>query len=119
MKSLVIAIGLLISINGFCQKYTIGLVRNGTKVNAVEGLVVVTDSTVVSTFDGKSSSEKITSRKGYVIHVTDGTMVHKYVISLKAGRLHGFTYDHAITYELDKRHSKNPPAVYLCVIKRD
>ncbi|MEJ0055654.1 MAG: hypothetical protein WDN75_08420 [Bacteroidota bacterium] len=118
MKSLLVTIGLLISVNSFCQKYDVGLIKNGTRIQSVEGQILISDSTVVSTFDGQSSTLKIASRKGFVIHVAEGESLHKYVISPKAGRLHGFSYSHSITYELDKRHSKTPPTVFLCVVNR-
>jgi hypothetical protein len=119
MKFLAIALLLFIATSAFSQKYKVGLVKTGTAVKNVDGVIAVTDSTVSSTIDGSASTLKILSRKGYTIHVTDGTMTHKYIISTAKGRLHGFTYDRSIKYELDKRHSAGPHPTYLCLIQRD
>ena len=119
MKPLLIFIGLIISTNGCCQKYTVGLVKTGPTLKNVEGLIIVYDSTVTSNIDGKSSTFKITSRNGYTIHFLDGAAKCRYVVSHAAGRLHGFTYDRAILYHSDKHHPTSPKSVYYCLIQRD
>ena len=114
MKTLLIAIGMLIAVNGYSQKYTVGLVKMGTDIKDLEGQIVVTDSTVISNFDGQSIEVPITSRKGYTIHVPDG----KYVITHASGRMHGFTYDRHVTYHPDKKHPGYAYSVYYCLIHR-
>lgn len=118
MKSLLLAIALFLSVDAYCQKYTVGLIKNGSVVKNIEGEIVVSDSTVTSTLDGKKSVYKILSRKGYTIHFTDGKEESKYVINHSKGRLHGFTYDRSIHYH-HLHHSSLPNSVFLCAIKND
>lgn len=113
MKTLLITIALLITVNGFCQKYNVGLVKVGPDIKNLEGEIIITDSTVISNFDGRSSTFKITNRKGYTIHVPDG----KYVISHAAGRVHGFTYDRHITYHPEKHQPGHTTSVFYCAIQ--
>lgn len=119
MKPLLIVLALMTSIFSYAQKYKVGILKTGAAARNVEGMIVVSDSTVISTIDGQASTMRITGRTGYTIHVTDGTMQHKYIVSHGKGRLHGFTYDRSIKYELDKRHSPGPHPVYLCLIQVD
>lgn len=119
MKTLLISIGLLVAVNSYCQKYNIGIVKTGSNIKNIEGQIIVTDSTVTTSFDGQSSTLKITSRKGYTIHVTDGTLTSRYVVSHAAGRLHGFTYDRHITYHPEKHHPSTRTSVYYCLIQRN
>lgn len=109
---LLVAIGLFISFSSYSQTYTVGIVKMGPDIKNLEGQIVVTDSTVVSKFDGQSISVPITSRKGYTIHVKDG----KYVITHAKGRVHGFTYDRHVTYHPDKHHPGYVNSVYYCLI---
>src|SRR4051812_48409881 len=119
MKHLIITFTLLISLSAYSQTYKVGIVKTGAAVKNVDGLIVMSDSVVTSTIDGQTSTMKIVSRKGFTVHVTDGSMQHKYIVSHGKGRLHGFTYDCSIKYELDKRHSAGPHPVYLCSVVRD
>lgn len=119
MKRLVVIAAVLISINAASQKYQVGLEKVGTTVNPREGIINVTDSTVISIFDGQETSFKITSRNGFTVHVTDGKMTHKYTVSKAAGRMHGFTYEKIIKYEPDRRHAKNQVVTYYAAIQRD
>ncbi len=118
MKFLVAAIALLITITVNAQTYKVGILKVGATVKNVDGLIVMADTVVTSTIDGQTTTMKIVSRKGFTIHVTDGTMQHKYIVSHGKGRLHGFTYDCSIKYELDKRHSPGPHPTYLCAVVR-
>ena len=119
MRLLFLTIALMTAVTGYGQKYKVGLIKVGSSVKNADGLIVVADGTVTSTFDGQSTTLKIASRKGYTIHVTDGTSTHKYVVSHGKGKLHGFVYDCSIRYELDQRHSKTPPTVFICSVMRD
>ena len=119
MKPLLIIFGLLISLHGYCQKYDVGLVKTGTVIKNTEGQIVVTDSTVTSVIDGHSSTLKITKREGYTLHVTDGTITGKYVISHAKGKLHGFSYDRHITFHPAKHVTGVPLSVFMCEIKHD
>lgn len=119
MKRLVVIAAVLISINAWSQKYQVGLEKVGAAVKTLEGLINITDSTVVSILNGQETSLKITSRSGFTVHVTDGKMTHKYIVSKGAGRMHGFTYDKIIKYEPDKRHTKNQVITYYVAIQRD
>lgn len=118
MKPLLIAIGLLISIDSYSQKYVVGLVKTGGTIKNLDGQIIVADSTVTSIFDGQTTTLKILSRKGYTIHVMNGEYEGKYVIGHSAGKLHGFTYDRHIHYH-EKHHTKAPTSVFYCQIKRD
>ena len=119
MKPLLLTIGLLISLDSFCQKYIVGLEKMASHFKNIEGQIIVTDSTVTTTFDGQSTTLKITSRKGYTIHVMDGDSEARYVVGHTKGRLHGFTYDCSITYHHARHHQTIPKAVFYCAVKRD
>ena len=117
MKTLLISIGLLITVNSYCQNYNVGMIKTGSDIKNIEGQIIVTDSTVTESFGGQSSTLKITSRKGYTIHVTNRTLTGRYVVSHAAGRLYGFTYDRHITYHPEKHHPSTPTYVYYCLIQ--
>ncbi len=119
MKISIVAIAALITISAQAQTYKVGILKMGQTVKNVEGVIVMADTAVTSTIDGQTTTMKIVSRKGFTIHVTDGTMQHKYIVSHGKGRLHGFTYDCSIKYELDKRHSPGPHPVYMCAVVRE
>jgi hypothetical protein len=119
MKFLLAAAAFLLTMSTYAQTYKVGIVKTGAAVKNVDGVIVMADTVVTSTIDGQTTTMKIVSRKGFTVHVTDGTMQHKYIISHGKGRLHGFTYDCSIKYELDKRHSPGPHPVYLCAVVRE
>jgi hypothetical protein len=119
MKLLLVIVGLLLSISGLCQKYEVGLLKTGSAIKVLEGQIIVTDSTVTSIFDGKETTLKVVKRVGYTIHVTDGTSESKYVISNGSGRMHGFSYDRAITFYPATQQANVPVSTFYCSIKRD
>jgi hypothetical protein len=119
MKSFIAAFAFLVTLGANAQTYKVGILKTGATVKNIDGLIVMADTVVTSTIDGQTTTMKIVSRKGFTVHVTDGTMQHKYIISHGKGRLHGFTYDCSIKYELDKRHSPGPHPVYLCAVVRE
>ena len=119
MKALLTIIGLAIAIIGYGQKYTVGIIKTGHNVKNVEGEIAVVDTTLVFTIDGQTTRYKITSRKGFTFHVTDGTNAGRFVVSTSSGRLHGFTYDRHINWHPEKHHAGVHQPVYYCLIKRD
>ncbi len=119
MKFLFVTIAFVVTISGYAQTYKVGILKMGATVKNIDGVIIMADTVVTSTIDGQTTTMKIVSRKGFTIHVTDGTMQHKYIVSHGKGRLHGFTYDCSIKYELDKRHSPGPHPVYLCAVVRE
>ncbi|MBL7865758.1 MAG: hypothetical protein JNK10_12830 [Cyclobacteriaceae bacterium] len=114
MKAPLIFVGLFVAYSSFCQTYNVGIVKMGPDIKDLEGQIIITDSTVISKFDGQSISVNITSRKGYTIHVPEG----KYVITHASGRVHGFTYDRHVTYHPDKKHAGFANPIYFCLIQK-
>ncbi len=119
MKTLLVTIGMLAAVNSFCQTYNVGLVKMGPDIKELEGLIIISDSTVTAKFDGHSSVLKITSRNGFTFHVTDGKSPGKYVITHASGRIHGFTFDRHITYHPEKRHAGYVNSVFYGMIQRN
>ncbi|HRI79740.1 MAG TPA: hypothetical protein PLR06_09425 [Cyclobacteriaceae bacterium] len=118
MKTLIVNLLLLLSLPSFAQQYTVGLIKEGTTIKIVTGEINISDKDLTLTIDSIESKMTIVKRDGFTIHVTDGTVPSKYVITHAKGRLHGFTYNCSIKHERD-HHSKVKFMIYYCTVKKD
>lgn len=106
-------LALLTFIKTEAQTYVFGAIMTGGINVKYDGVIKITDSTVVFKDSKKTSNYKLIKNTNGIIYFTDEVMTHYFTEFSQSGTKKGFEYDTVLTWFFDKRMGGDS-LVYWC-----